>query len=240
MKIPKFQDLILFENDEVIVVNKPPYFSSLDDRAGESTNMLRMGKQYAGDVQLCHRLDKETSGALIFAKNPDSYRSISMQFEHREVKKIYHAIVDGQHKFQDLYVDLPIAIGAKGQVRIDKAEGKRAETYFSTLELYKHYTLMECRPLTGRMHQIRIHLATQRASITGDDMYGGKPMFLSKIKRSYKQSSEETELPILKRFALHAFSVSFKLLNGEEISINAPYPKDFGVAKTQLDKFDKI
>lgn len=238
MKIPKFTDLILFENDEVIVVNKPPFFSSLDDRNGDTVNMLKMGRAYADDVQLCHRLDKETSGALIFAKNPESYRSISMQFEHREIKKIYHAIVDGQHKFQDLYVDLPIAIGAKGQVRIDKAEGKRAETYFSTLELYKHFTLMECRPLTGRMHQIRIHLATQRASITGDEMYGGRPMYLSKIKRGYKISKDQEELPIMKRFALHAQSVSFKLLNGEEVTVKSEYPKDFDAAISLLNKFD--
>ncbi len=238
MKIPKFEDLIIFENEEVIVVNKPPFFSSLDDRNGDTVNMLRMGKAYAGDVQLCHRLDKETSGSLIFAKNADSYRSISMQFEHREVNKIYHAIVDGQHRFEEVYVDLPIAIGSKGIVKIDRALGKRADTYFNTLQLFKHYTLMECRPLTGRMHQIRIHLATQRASIAGDDTYGGKPIFLSKIKRGYKLSKDQEELPIMKRFALHAKSISFKLLNGETVTVEAEYPKDFEAALSLLNKFD--
>jgi 23S rRNA pseudouridine955/2504/2580 synthase len=175
---------------------------------------------------------------LIFAKNADVYRHISMQFEHREVKKIYHAIVDGQHRFEEVYVELPIAIGSKGIVKIDRALGKRAETYFNTLQLFKHYTLMECRPLTGRMHQIRIHLATQRASIAGDDTYGGKPIFLSKIKRGYKLSKDQEELPLMKRFALHAKAVSFKLLNGEEITIEAEYPKDFDAALKLLGKFD--
>lgn len=239
MKFPNFQDLILFENDDVVVVNKPPFISSLDDRNGDTINMLRMARQVYDDVQICHRLDRETSGALIFAKNPEAYRNISMQFEHREVKKIYHAIVDGQHRFENMEVDLPIGIGNKGVVRIDKAEGKAADTLFNTIELFRHYTLIECQPRTGRMHQIRIHLATQRASITGDALYGGKPFMLSKIKRGYKLSKDQEELPILKRFALHAKQVSFKLMNGELITVNAPYPKDFETGLKMLQKFDR-
>ncbi len=239
MKFPNFQDLILFENDDIVVVNKPPFISSLDDRNGDTINMLRMARQVYDDVQLCHRLDRETSGALIFAKNPEAYRNVSMQFEHREVKKIYHAIADGQHRFENMEVDLPIGIGNKGVVRIDKAEGKAADTLFNTIELFRHYTLIECQPRTGRMHQIRIHLATQRASITGDTLYGGKPLMLSKIKRGYKLSKDQEELPILKRFALHAKQVSFKLMNNEMISVDAPYPKDFETGLKMLQKFDR-
>ena len=124
-------------------------------------------------------------------------------------------------------------------VRIDKAEGKAADTLFNTIELFRHYTLIECQPRTGRMHQIRIHLATQRASITGDALYGGKPLMLSKIKRAYKLSKDQEELPILKRFALHAKQVSFKLMNKELISIDAPYPKDFETGLKMLQKFDR-
>lgn len=239
MKLPNFQDLILFENDDIVVVNKPPFISSLDDRNGEPINMLRLAKQMYEDAQICHRLDRETSGALIFAKNPEAYRNVSMQFEHREVKKIYHAIADGQHRFENMEVNLPIGIGNKGVVRIDKAEGKAADTLFNTLELFKHYTLIECMPRTGRMHQIRIHLATQRASIAGDALYGGKPLFLSKIKRGYKLAKDQEELPILKRFALHAKQVVFKLMNGEEILVDAPYPKDFETGLKMLMKFDR-
>ena len=88
MKVPKFADLILFENDDVIVVNKPPFISSLDEREGGEINMLRLAKQYSDDAQICHRLDKETSGALIIAKNPEAYRHVSIQFEKRQVKKV--------------------------------------------------------------------------------------------------------------------------------------------------------
>jgi 23S rRNA pseudouridine955/2504/2580 synthase len=239
MKVPNFKDLILFENDDIVVVNKPPFISSLDDRNGETINMLRLAKQEYEDAQICHRLDRETSGALIFAKNPEAYRNVSMQFEHREVKKIYHAIADGQHRFDNMEVDLPIGIGSKGVVRIDKGEGKAADTLFNTIQLFNHYTLIECQPRTGRMHQIRIHLATQRASITGDALYGGKPFYLSKIKRGYKLSKDQEELPILKRFALHAKQVEFKLMNGEAILVDAPYPKDFETGLKMLMKFDR-
>ena len=239
MKIPRFADLILFENDDIIVVNKPPFISSLDERGeGSEINMLRMAKNYWDDAQICHRLDKETSGALIFAKNPEAYRAISMQFEHRRVKKVYHAVIDGTHVFENLLVDLPILNTGKGSVSISRQDGKRAETWFQSLRYFKHYTLVECRPVTGRMHQIRIHLATQRASIAGDEMYKGKPVYLSALKRKYHLGKDQEEQPIMKRFALHAYEVTFKLLNEEEMVITAPYPKDFETLLKLLDKFD--
>lgn len=240
MKFPKFADLILFENDDVIVVNKPPFISSLDERGEGSSeiSMLRLAKAYRDDAQICHRLDKETSGALIFAKNPEAYRSVSIQFEKRKVKKVYHAVIDGTHTFDNLLVDLPILNVGKGSVTISRQEGKRAETWFQSLKYYKHYTLVECRPVTGRMHQIRIHLATQRASIAGDEMYKGEPVFLSKIKRKYHLGKDQEELPIMKRFALHAYEVTFRINAETEVTIHAPYPKDFETLLKLLDKFD--
>ena len=238
MKFPHFKDLILFEDDHVIVINKPAFISTLDDRSGDTITIIRMAKQYLPDAQVCHRLDRETSGALVIAKDAETYRAISMQFEHREVSKIYHACVDGHHKFDDLLIDLPIVNYGKSNVKIDKIDGKKAETYFKTLQYFKHYTLIECKPLTGRMHQIRIHLATQRASITGDDLYGGKPFMLSSVKRNYRLSKEQEEQPIMKRFALHARAIGFKLADETTISIEAPYPKDFDTMLKMLQKFD--
>lgn len=239
MKYPNFKDLILFENDDYIVVNKPPFIASLDERTtGAEINILRLAKQYVADAQVCHRLDKETSGAIVIAKNPEAYRSLSMQFEKRKVNKIYHAIVDGQFQFDNLFIDLPILNDGNKSVTIDRAEGKRAETYFNSLKYFKHYTLVECKPITGRMHQIRIHLATQRAAICGDHMYKGKPVFLSAIKKGYRLSKDEEELPIMKRFALHAKHIVFKGLDGQDISVEAPYPKDFTTLLKLLNKFD--
>lgn len=239
MKTPKFQDLILFENDNLIVVNKPPFLSSLDEREGGEINLLRLAKGYWADAQVCHRLDKETSGAVIIAKNPDAYRHVSMQFEKRKVKKIYHAVIEGTHVFEDLFIDLPILNIGKGNVTISRQEGKRSETHFKSLNFFKHYTLVECRPVTGRMHQIRIHLATQRASIAGDEMYKGKPVFLSGIKRGYRLGKDQEELPIMKRFALHAYEVTFKIDPENDMTFQAPYPKDFDTLLKLLEKFDK-
>lgn len=239
MKYPSFKDLILFENDDYIVVNKPPFVASLDERGGSGeVNILRLAKQYSPDAQVCHRLDKETSGAIIIAKTPEAYRNVAIQFEKRKIDKTYHAIVDGQFTFKELLVDLPILNDGNKSVTIDRKEGKRAETIFNTIKHYRHYTLVECKPITGRMHQIRIHLATQRAAISGDDMYRGKPVFLSSIKKGYRLSKDEEEQPIMKRFALHAKHLVFKGLDGQDIVIEAPYPKDFATLIKLLDKFD--
>ncbi|HEX7366005.1 MAG TPA: RNA pseudouridine synthase [Pelobium sp.] len=238
MKNLKFQDLIIFENENLIVINKPPFVASLDEREGGDINILRLAKLYHHDAQICHRLDKDTSGAMIIAKNPETYRFISMQFEHRGVKKVYHAVVDGTHSFNNVLVDLPILNVGKGNVMISKNEGKRADTYFKSLVFFKHYTLIEARPVTGRMHQIRIHLATQKASISGDEMYGGKPVFLSKIKRNYRPSKNEEEQAIMKRFALHSRSVTFAIAENDTQTFTAEYPKDFAVLLKLLQKND--
>jgi len=239
LKYPVFKDLILFEDDNHIVVNKPPFVASLDERGGSGeVNILRLAKQYSEDAQVCHRLDKETSGAIIIAKNPEAYRSVSMQFEKRKVKKTYHAVVDGQYTFNELFIDLPILNDGNRSVTIDRKEGKRAETIFNSIKFYKHYTLVECRPITGRMHQIRIHLATQRAAICGDTLYKGKPVFLSSIKKGYRIAKDDEEQPIMKRFALHAKHVIFKGLDDKDIEVEAPYPKDYATLIKLLDKFD--
>lgn len=239
MKFPKFEDLILFENDNLIVVNKPAFLSSLDEREGGDINLLRLAKQYSDDAQICHRLDKETSGAIIIAKTPEAYRLVSMQFEHRKVKKVYHALINGTHIFEDLHVDLPILNLGNKNVAINRQEGKPAVTVFNSLTFYKHYTLVECQPITGRMHQIRIHLASQRASIAGDEMYGGTPVYLSEIKRKYHLGKDQDELPIMKRFSLHAREISFMIDDKTTMTFEAPYPKDFATMIKLLDKFDK-
>ena len=239
MKYPSFKDLILFEDDNHIVVNKPPFVASLDERGGSGeVNILRLARQYSPDAQVCHRLDKETSGAIIIAKNPEAYRSVSMQFEKRKVKKTYHAVVDGQVTFNELFIDLPILNDGNKSVTIDRKEGKRAETIFNSIKFYKHYTLVECKPITGRMHQIRIHLATQRAAICGDTMYKGKPVYLSSMKKGYRIAKDDEEQPIMKRFALHARHLVFKGLDEQDIVIEAPYPKDYATLIKLLDKFD--
>ena len=237
-KFPKFSDLIIFEDDNLIVVNKPPFVASLDDRSGGEVNILRLAKKYHADAQVCHRLDKETSGILLIAKNPETYRLVSIEFERRRVTKIYHAVIGGTHTFNNLTVDLPILNQGNKNVSIDRANGKAAETIFNSLQYFQHYTLVECRPVTGRMHQIRIHLATQHAAIVGDSMYRGKPVYLSQIKkRGFSLGKGEEEQPIMKRFALHAKAVAFSI-DGKDYEFEAEYPKDFATLLKLLNKFD--
>lgn len=238
MKTVNFEDLILFENEDYILINKPPYISSLDERFGEAVAINRLAAEYTEDPQLCHRLDKETSGVLAIAKNPEAYRHLSMQFEHREVTKTYHAVIEGIRDFREQVVDLPIYTTSHGTVKID-ARGKDALTIFNTIRAYNKHTLVECKPVTGRLHQIRVHFWAMKAPIAGDITYGGKPFYLSDIKKRFNLKSETEELPLMQRVALHAFSLNFKLLNGEEITIQAPYPKDFAVLIKQMEKYSK-
>lgn len=230
----RFEDTILWEDENYIIINKPAFISTLEDR-NDRTNILAMAKAYHDDAQVCHRLDKETTGALAIAKNPEAYRHLSIQFENREVTKVYHAISDGIHDFDHLVVESPILKLSNGTVKIDH-KGKEAKTTFNTLRAYSQHTLIECLPVTGRMHQIRIHLSSKGAPIVGDEMYGGKPLYLSALKRNYNLKKWTEEQPLIKRLALHAYQLVFKLLNGKELAIEAPYPKDFRVAAEQLEK----
>lgn len=238
MKI-NFADLILFENDDYIVVNKPPHIATLDERNADNPfSILRLARQYTPDAQVAHRLDKETSGVLAIAKNSEAYRHLAMQFEHREVTKRYHAVVNGVQDFDSISVYLPIlALPRDGLVRIDREKGKEAETIFNTLRAYRQHTLVECMPISGRMHQIRIHLVCLKAPIVADETYGGQSVYLSQLKRKFNLKKDTEELPMIKRVALHARSLTFNLLNDERITIEAPYPKDFEVLVKQLEKY---
>jgi 23S rRNA pseudouridine955/2504/2580 synthase len=220
------------EDQDFVLINKPPFISTLEDR-NDPQNILALAKEYFSDAQVCHRLDKDTSGVLAIAKNPAAYRHLSMQFESREVKKIYHAVVDGTHQFDKELVDAPIQKLNDGTVKISRL-GKAAQTYFTTLQLFKRQTLVECSPITGRMHQIRIHLSRLNTAITGDEVYGGKPFFLSSVKRGFKLEKLTEEQPLIRRMALHAFSVQFIDLRGHEIITEAPYPRDFRALLKQL------
>jgi len=227
--------LIIDESEDYIFINKPPFVSTLTDR-NDTVTLLSLVKKYNDDYQICHRLDKETSGVLLVAKNAEAYRNASMQFEHRQVDKTYHAIVDGLHQFKEETVELPLHTTASGYVKISHRQGKKAKTVFNTVETFKKHSLIACKPETGRMHQIRVHLASLNASITGDETYGGQPIYLSSFKRNFVSGKDKEEQPIIKRFALHAVNLSLTNLNGEVISSEAAYPKDLEVALKQLRK----
>ena len=236
MKKKPFFSTILYEDADYFVVNKPALVSTLSDSRSPEDCMLLRARKYYPEAQVCHRLDKATSGALAFAKHAKAYRHLAMAFEHREVKKVYHAVVEGVHNFEDTYVEAPIYVGSSVRASVDYKKGKAALTVFTTLAHYWKHTLVECCPLTGRTHQIRLHAAFEKAPIVGDALYGGKPFYLSSIKQNYRLAREREERPLMARVALHAFQLGFCGLSGERIAIEAPYAKDFKALLTQLGK----
>jgi 23S rRNA pseudouridine955/2504/2580 synthase len=192
-----------------------------------------MARDYNPSAQVCHRLDKETSGILVISKNEAAYRHMAIQLQDRKVDKIYHAVVNGIHDFHDMVIEAPIQVLSNGIVKISPA-GKFAQTLVDVLEPYKLHSLIRCKPVTGRMHQIRIHLSSINAPIVNDPTYHGKPVYLSELKRGYNLKKGTEELPLIKRSALHALKIRFLDENEQLIEVEAPYPKDFKVLVKQL------
>jgi 23S rRNA pseudouridine955/2504/2580 synthase len=237
-KAPNFKDLIIYEDQDYLIINKPPFLSTLEDRV-DNFNVSTLAKEYLENATPCHRLDKDTSGALVLSKNEDAYKNLARKFEKREVEKVYHAIADGRHEIDPMLIEAPLGNLIRGKVKVDFQDGKPSATKIRTSVIYKQHTLIECKPITGRTHQIRAHLAHIGAPIACDTMYGGKEAFLSDLKRKFNLKKGTEELPLIKRFALHAYSISFKDLNGKTLSVHAPYPKDYEVLVKQLERNTK-
>ena len=159
-----------------------------------------------------------------------------MQFEHRQVEKVYHAVLNGTEVLENVNVYLPILPLKDGSVRIDTQNGKEAETFFDTLAIYRKHSLVQCRPVTGRMHQIRIHASCLKMPIVNDPQYGGAPAYLSQLKRKFNLKQDTEEMPLIRRVALHARSLTFRLLDGEMLTTEASYPKDVQALLRQLEK----
>lgn len=238
MKKFNFKNQIVFENSNYLAINKPPGVSSLHERIGIANSVFEQAKKYDEQLQLCHRLDKETSGVLLLSKHPEAYSHAAQAFEKRRVNKIYHAISDGIHTYDNFMVDLPLVTTRSGRSAVNKQKGKPSKTTFNTLENFTHFTLIACSPVSGRQHQIRIHLASQNAPIAADEIYGGKLPFLSNFKKKFNLKKGSEEQPMISRFALHAYSLSFQDVDGATLEIKADYPKDFSVFLSQLKKFD--
>ncbi|MEO0897995.1 MAG: RluA family pseudouridine synthase [Bacteroidota bacterium] len=232
-----FKDLILFEDKDIVLVSKPLDVASLDDKSNR--NVLGLAKQYDEDLRLCHRLDKNTSGVMLLCRGDENYRHISIQFERRKVKKVYATLVAGVHKFQQLDIDLPLYVSTNRKVSVNKVDGKPSKTIVDTEEAFKNYSLLNCKPVTGRMHQIRVHLASIKCPIVGDQLYGGQDIFLSEIKKGYKYSMRKEERPVNHGYLLHARELHFTHPQKEEpMMVEAPYPKNFETTLKILRKYN--
>ena len=237
----RFRDMVIYEDEHVLAINKPAHIASLHERfESGAKSILEMAREESPDYSLCHRIDRETSGVLLIAKDAETYRHIAIQFEKRTVDKVYHAVVSASVNLQKLMVDLPLYTDSKRRVQISRAKGKESLTEFNTLKQYRHFTLLACKPFTGRLHQIRVHAASQNLPLTCDEQYGGKIPYLEQIKRKVKSGEEDGKKTLINRVALHAFSIRVDSPGKGEVYIEAPYPKDFEVLIKLLEKYDTI
>jgi 23S rRNA pseudouridine1911/1915/1917 synthase len=231
---------VVFEDEEIVVLNKHSGLLVLPDRYDPSIpNLYGLMKKKYGQIYVVHRIDKETSGLIIFAKTQESHRSLNAQFEGRTTQKEYQAICAGESQTDQGRIDLSLSEdrGKKGRMRIDYADGKEAVTTYRVLERFAGFSLIEVKPETGRTHQIRIHLSAINLPILGDSVYGGgKGFFLSQIKPGYRLKGEEK--PLLSRTALHAARLSISHPgSGQVVSFEAELPKDMRVVLNYLRKF---
>jgi len=147
---------------------------------------------------------------------------------------VYHALVKGKFVDDTIQVDMPLRVAGSGRVKVDTRKGKEATTLFRPKEYIGGYTLVEAKPVSGRRHQIRVHLAYLNFPICGDSFYGGEPVFLSSIKKNYKLAEGKTENPLFSRVALHAHSLKLESLN---IDVSCEYPKDIDMIINKIKKF---
>ena len=230
---------ILHEDDALIQLNKPAGLLVLPDRFNKSlANLYSILLEELGRIFVVHRIDRETSGVLLFAKTAEAHASLNAQFESRSIEKVYQAIVQGMAREKSGIIDLPLLENEKrGTMRVDPKRGKESVTEYRVLEQFNGYAHVEARPKTGRLHQIRVHLASIGLPIVSDNQYGdGRGFYLSQIKPAYKHVDEER--PLLDRTALHAASLSFEHPSTRErIEATAKLPKDMSSVLKYLRKF---
>ena len=237
----KLDEWIILETDDFIVLNKPAGLLSIPDREGKDVSLKKLLVERYGSIFTVHRLDKETSGLIVFAKNEESHKFLSKQFEDRSTTKIYQGLVMiGSPAEKKGRVDAPIAEHPhKKGVMLILRKGKESITDYEVLNEYGMYTLMQFHILTGHTHQIRVHMKHLGNPIVCDPVYGdGKPVFISSIKKKHYNlaKNELDERPILSRLALHAFQLSFTGPDRKEYSLEAPWPKDLKATIQQLEK----
>lgn len=232
----------IFEDDDLIIVNKPAGLLVVPDRFNHelpSLNKLMEQKMHQ-KLWIVHRLDRETSGVICFAKNEQSHRYLSILFQEREVKKYYAGLVNGIVTPTEGRIESMIAEHPAGNGKMIVAKrGKPAITDYKVVEQWPLYSLLQFQIHTGRTHQIRVHMQSIGHPLVCDDLYGdGKPFFLSQIKRKYRLSEkEEQERPLLSRLALHAYHLEFQKEDGTVVVAEATLAKDILACVNQLNKW---
>jgi len=205
---------IIYQDDNIIVINKPSGVSVTKDRsgAGQLRDLLanQLPQQTISQLLLVHRLDKDTSGVMLLAKNTPAQALFSGFFTERLVKKTYLAIVTGAIPGPSGTIDAPLAPNPKNAavMCIAARKGKEALTEWKLLADFELVALLAVNPLTGRTHQIRVHLSSIGLPLAIDPLYGSsQPLLLSDTKTDYRLHKSQTEKPLIERLTLHAYQL---------------------------------
>jgi len=237
--LKKYNPEIVFENDSFVAVNKPAGLLSIPDREQTQISLKDILLEKYGSIFTVHRLDRDTSGIIIFAKTEAAHKFFSQLFEGREIEKYYLGLVHGIPSPKKATIDAPIAEhGVQKGFYIVHQRGKPSVTDYEVVEENKMFSLVQFQLHTGRTHQIRVHCKNMGHPLACDELYGdGKPVLLSSIKKKYKLSKhDEEERPMLNRLALHSYSLKFTDADGKLVDLKAELPKDIRALLQQLKK----
>ena len=233
---------LIFEDEAILAYDKPSGLLIAPDRRDKSSpNLMELVlAAHGAGVANVHRIDAEASGIVLFAKTKPALDFLSGQFQSKTVEKAHLALTSGLPEQDTFTVELVLKEdeAAPGRMCVVKKHGKTAVTEFRVLERFAgRYALVECKPQTGRPHQIRVHLAASGTPVLQDPFYGnGTDLLLSDLKRGYKGRADEQ--PLMRRLALHAASLTLTHpVNRERVTLSAPLPDDFAVALKYLRKF---
>lgn len=230
--------MVIHQDDRIIVFDKGSGVSSIRERYVAGASLKEIAEEKFGRLWTVHRIDKETSGVIVFARDAEAHHMLNHQFEHGETTKVYAAILEGVMEQEEMRIDIPIAVDPAhpGRMR-PSARGKESVTILRRRELFRGYTFAEAIPLTGRQHQIRVHARAVGLPLAVDSFYGNRSeIFLSSFKRRYRSYDRE-ERPLVSRLTLHAERLTVRHPGtGERVTFDAPLARDLRALLTQLRK----
>lgn len=237
---------IIYQDDDIIVINKPTGVSVTKDRTGQAQLTDILAGQFTpavcAQLRLVHRLDKDTSGVMLLAKNIQAQTKFTTYFEKREVKKTYLAIVAGFVSNQQGIIDAPLTRDPKNTALmcIAKKKGKESVTNWRLLADFGRFALLAVQPLTGRTHQIRVHLPSVGLPLAIDLLYGSsRPILLSEFKSEYRLGKFQTERPLIERLTLHAYQFVIPAeAEGQPDCFVAKLDKKFAACLKMLTKYN--
>lgn len=236
----RLSKILFFENEHLVAINKPSGVLSIPDRDQKEISLKAILLEKFSEIYTVHRLDRDTSGLIIFAKNAVAHKHLNQQFENRKTIKVYQGIVVGSMSQQSGTIDAPIAESniSRGTMMIHRL-GKESITDYSVLKNFGMYSHVQFQIHTGRTHQIRVHAKQLGHPIACDELYGdNKPIYLSSIKNKFKLSKNEwQETPLMRRLALHAYQLTITDLDGKPLILEAPLSKDMSATLKQLEKW---